>query len=247
MSSRPLISTLVPSVSALLSAPLVSTFIFFDIETTGLLTPVHNPRITEICFHAVGRNEFVGSLAGVNPRVVHKLSLCFRPGALIDPVASEITKLTDAKLKNELEFDGGAHQLISSFIGRFAQPACLVAHYGDAFDFPILKAELARIGKDLPQDLLVVDSLKIFQELETGVKPTTEPLAKKSRTSYSKNRVSYKIGDVYKRRYKKKPKVLHAAEADVETLLLASVATAGEFARLADANASTFGQVYKLW
>ena len=225
----------------------VSTFIFFDIETTGLRTPIHNPRITEICFHAVGRDEFLGSLAGVNPRVVHKLSLCFKPGASIDAEAAELTKLTDAKLKNELEFDGGAHQLISSFIGRFAQPACLVAHYGDAFDFPILKAELARIGKDLPQDLLVVDSMKIFQELETGVKPEDRAV-KKPRIYFSRtNSISFKLKDIYERRYNEKPEVLHAAEADVDTLLRASVVDAAEFARLADSTATPFSQVNKLW
>ena len=56
------------------------------------------------------------------------------------------------------------------------RPVCLVAHFGLGFDFPLLRAELEKIGFDfgsnsdeiglsLADDLLVVDSLEAFRQI----------------------------------------------------------------------------------
>lgn len=43
---------------------------------------------------------------------------------------------------------------------------CFVAHNGDRFDYPILKAELYKIGCELYDDILCIDSLQMFRHLE---------------------------------------------------------------------------------
>jgi hypothetical protein len=37
--------------------------------------------------------------------------------------------------------------MVKEFIERLPQPVCLIAHNGHKFDFPIIQAELYRIGK----------------------------------------------------------------------------------------------------
>jgi hypothetical protein len=36
-----------------------------------------------------------------------------------------------------------------SFLNRLKTPMCMIAHYGFKFDFPILKSEIANVGKVL--------------------------------------------------------------------------------------------------
>jgi hypothetical protein len=36
-----------------------------------------------------------------------------------------------------------------SFLNRLKKPMCMIAHYGFKFDFPILKSEIANVGKVL--------------------------------------------------------------------------------------------------
>lgn len=67
----------------------IKTFIFFDIETTGLpSTENRKTKITELCLNAV-RSEHVEM--GTYPRIQNKLTLCFNPQKLIQPIAAEIT------------------------------------------------------------------------------------------------------------------------------------------------------------
>ena len=59
--------------------------------------------------------------------------------------------------------------LLRFFIQRQAPPVCLVAHNGHQFDFPLLKSEMQRLGKDLPEGLLCADSLEAFKAIDEEV------------------------------------------------------------------------------
>ena len=69
--------------------------------------------------------------------------------------------------------------ILTLFIKQLVPPICLVAHNGNGFDFPLLKAELNRLGRDLPSEILCVDSLEVLQALdecvlENGSSPITK-------------------------------------------------------------------------
>ena len=44
-------------------------------------------------------------------------------------------------------FDEDLFNVLYSFIKRFPQPVCLIAHNGNGFDFPILRYAVQKIGK----------------------------------------------------------------------------------------------------
>lgn len=63
---------------------------FFDVETTGLPAPGKDVGITELACVAVSREHFEAS-RGLPFRVLHKLVLCVKPQAPMDPVAARIS------------------------------------------------------------------------------------------------------------------------------------------------------------
>lgn len=140
--------------------PKVSSLVFFDLETTGL----SNPKITEISLCAVERDHFLSSKEPI-PRVNNRLNLCIYPTRLIDLKAAEMTQLDNYVLQNQSPFNIDVFNLISSFLNRLPTPVCLIAHNGNRFDFPILKAEIEKLGKKLAEDLLCADSLSVFKAL----------------------------------------------------------------------------------
>lgn len=67
----------------------IKTFVFLDIETTGLPSQEHNKtKMTELSMIAVQENHI---RLGVFPRVQNKLNLCFNPRKLISFEAEELT------------------------------------------------------------------------------------------------------------------------------------------------------------
>lgn len=77
----------------------IQSFIFFDIETTGLPFEEYNrTRITEMCFVAV-QSEHIS--LGVYPRVQNKLALCFNPQKMISPTATELTGMYNLQCYKE--------------------------------------------------------------------------------------------------------------------------------------------------
>ncbi|XP_065565533.1 uncharacterized protein LOC136030457 isoform X2 [Artemia franciscana] len=122
----------------------INTFVFFDLETTGLKNPV---RITEICLVAVTRDSLLKTMKNferlknmsvasnnllqeVHPRVISKISLCTKPMKDIEKSASVITGLSNLDLANLSQFDGSTIATINHFLGQFVKPLCLVAHNG---------------------------------------------------------------------------------------------------------------------
>lgn len=73
--------------------PKFATFVFFDIETTGLPYQEFNrTKITEFACVACSRNDVMNHTTV--PRVIHKLTKCVHPGKSIDREASAISGKT---------------------------------------------------------------------------------------------------------------------------------------------------------
>lgn len=123
-----------------------NSLVFFDLETTGL-PAYHSPKITELSFCAVERNQFLNGQPKEIPRVTNRLNLCIYPSRLVDPEATNKTKLDNYNLEHQSRFDEDVFSVIFSFLNRLKRPICLIAHNGFNFDFPILRSEIAKLGK----------------------------------------------------------------------------------------------------
>ena len=55
-------------------------------------------------------------------------------------------------------------EIINTFLTCISSPVCLVAHNRNAYDFPLLKAELEKIGMQLNPGILCADSLPGIKE-----------------------------------------------------------------------------------
>ncbi|KFM62880.1 Three prime repair exonuclease 2, partial [Stegodyphus mimosarum] len=141
----------------------IATLVFFDLETTGLGNYVgkSNVQITEISMIAVDKKEFqISNYPDLRDvRIIHKLSLCVRPRSPISPMAAKITGLNDSNLECQQPFDQNAAQTIICFLSHLQKPVCILAHNGNTFDYPLLKAEFKRLTLELPLDLRIADSL----------------------------------------------------------------------------------------
>lgn len=140
----------------------IKTFIFFDSETTGLPCYENNDtRITELCFVAI-QSDHIGA---ASTRVQNKLTLCFNPKRTINPIAVEKTGLSNQLLECQLDFNDAAVNTIQNFFNLQRQPICLVAHNGNEFDFPILRAEINKAGEKIAESIFCVDSLLAFKAM----------------------------------------------------------------------------------
>lgn len=153
----------------------VKTLVYFDLEATGLKSS-GRPRICEISFVAVNIEDVLQLGLKLNedrklcencflPRIVNKLTLCVYPMAIIVPLVSDLTGLDNYNLSGQSNFTNTTAGLLNSFLSCLPSPVCLVAHNGNAYDFPLLKAELEKLGTELHPATLCVDSLLGFREL----------------------------------------------------------------------------------
>lgn len=127
--------------------PLVcSSLVFFDLETTGIPAQ-HHPRITELSFCSVERSQFITCPIGQLPRVTNRLNLCIYPSRRVELEATQKTLLDNWNLEHQGRFDEDVFNLLDSFLRRLKKPVCLIAHNGNNFDFPILKAEINKLGR----------------------------------------------------------------------------------------------------
>ncbi|XP_071949226.1 three prime repair exonuclease 2-like [Antedon mediterranea] len=210
----------------------IKSFVFLDLESSALL-PCERPKITEICLIAVHRSSINGSTSSTSsppviPRVVDKMTLCLYPNKQIH--SGDMTGLDNSiLLENEKKgFDSNLVDCINAFLNRQTKPVCLVAHNGERFDFPLLKTELNYIDCSLPCDVLCVDSLIAFQDIDDKLEARPEnqnntlPVMSSTSNEHSpskKRKVSYKLAEIYKRTFGKLPENVHNAEADVVTLI----------------------------
>ncbi|XP_048000887.1 three-prime repair exonuclease 1-like [Leguminivora glycinivorella] len=144
----------------------IATYVFFDLETTGLPRDEFNKtKITELCMVAVKREHVLYALPGRVPRVLHKLTRCFNPGKRITEGSSEITGLDNFLLEHESYFDIRIFNMIDNFLNTLTKPACFITHNGRNFDFPILKRQLDMLNVKFSDDLLCADSLDAFSDI----------------------------------------------------------------------------------
>ncbi|KAL1517765.1 hypothetical protein ABEB36_001490 [Hypothenemus hampei] len=141
----------------------IKTFVFFDLETTGLpLFENNKTRITELTLLAI-QNAHV-SLGSI-PRVQNKLSICFNPYRLICSDSERLTGLSNQMLEHMSPFNQNTVHMINNFLDHHPRPICLVAHNGNRFDYPILQAEIQKTGLKLLDDVVCIDSLEVFRDL----------------------------------------------------------------------------------
>lgn len=143
----------------------INTYIFVDLETSGFPWMERNcTQITEIALVAVKREHILVE-SNTAPRVLNKLSMCFKTSMKINDRVENITGLSNQLLDNENQFNQEGASLIKTFIELQMSPACIVSHNGCGFDFPILRAEFARVNVSLPDDLLCTDTLQMFRSI----------------------------------------------------------------------------------
>ncbi|XP_062975202.1 three prime repair exonuclease 2 [Elgaria multicarinata webbii] len=212
------------------------TFVFLDIETTGL--PHDQPRMAELCLFAVNRHSLQRSQMDILmtpqerlPRIIDKLTLCIDPQKPFTFEAQRITALSkqDLEENHKPPMNKAVVEALKGFLDRQAGPVCLVAHNGNGFDFPILRTELRQVGADLPGNTGCLDTLPAFRDLVKGP------------------RMSYRLGDLYRHFYSQDPTRAHSAEGDVITLLLVFLAKAPELLLWATIHASSWGQISTLY
>ncbi|XP_039749296.1 uncharacterized protein LOC120626072 [Pararge aegeria] len=158
----------------------ISTFVFIDLETTGLPQEENNKtKITEISMVAVKRQHILDTRKGCAPRVQHKLTMCFNPGRMVHPDGTKVTGLCNNLLEHEPFFNLEVFTLINTFLNLLTKPICLIAQNGHNFDFPIFKNHLVKLGISLADDLTCADCLHAFYDImeemkEVNIKPKTD-------------------------------------------------------------------------
>ena len=151
------------------------SFVFLDVESTGLFSTDSSPKITELSMIAVGTSRFEEMAR--NPRksireVFNKLTLVFFPGKNVGFQAAQVTKLDAMMLEDQARFDPAAVAMINAFLGRLKKPALLVAHNGLKFDLNLLRKEAENVGGKLDfEGCFFWDSLIGFREIFQQRKP----------------------------------------------------------------------------
>ena len=167
------------------------------------------------------------------PRVINNLNLCFNPGALIPDKVSELTGLNNELLKQQSRFSQSTGIVLKSFLDHLTPPVCLVAHNGDRYDYPLLKAELECVGHDdLGPDVHVVDSLQSLRKI------FDEPEVKKKLNFDKPN--SFSLPKLHEHIFGNKPKTSHGSEVDVMALIRVCAFIAEAFVKYAECHSSSF-------
>ncbi|XP_063369548.1 uncharacterized protein LOC134657901 [Cydia amplana] len=147
--------------------PHIATYVFFDLETTGLPHLERNrTKIIELCFVATSRKEIEKCRYREIPPV-SKITLVFNPQRPMQSKVVELTGFTNKLLEHAPTFKQKTKSLVA-FLEELEKPVCLVAHNGNIFDYKLLQTEFNEAGETLPRDLLCVDSIIGFRKLLKG-------------------------------------------------------------------------------
>ena len=173
----------------------INTLVYFDIEATGLKSS-GKPRICEISLVAVNTQDVLN--LGVTrkednqfcevsflPRIVNKLTLCVYPMAVVIPLVSDLTGLDNYNLSGQSTFNKNTSELINNFLSSLPAPVCLIAHNGNAYDFPLLKAELEKLGTNLNAEILCADSYRGIKEIFSQKEETKNETLKETSDKYN--------------------------------------------------------------
>ena len=173
----------------------INTLVYFDIEATGLKSS-GKPRICEISLVAVNTQDVL-NLGVTNkkdnqfcevtfsPRIVNKLTLCVYPMAIIVPLVSDLTGLDNYNLSGQSTFTKNTSDLINNFLACLPAPVCLIAHNGNAYDFPLLKAELEKLGTNLDAEILCADSYRAIKEIFSKKEENKNEILKETEDKYN--------------------------------------------------------------
>ncbi|XP_033326094.2 three-prime repair exonuclease 1 isoform X1 [Megalopta genalis] len=148
------------------------TCIFFDLETTGLITKCM-PKITELSLIAVSRNA-ISVETGTLPRVLSKLVLPINPVKEIPKAIETLTGLSNESVDNVGSFTRDTYDLIISFINRLTPPVCFIAYNGNKYDYPILLWELGNINVDVDKAILSIDMMLLIKDYFKNVHSITD-------------------------------------------------------------------------
>ncbi|XP_070534095.1 three-prime repair exonuclease 1-like [Ptychodera flava] len=182
----------------------IQTFVFMDLEATGLPSGKKLPDVIELAMRAVPRKALTkASTEADEPRVQDKLLMCITPEKPVVPRAQKMTGLSKDMLEKYGKQRTNKLLVVSvkSFLLRQAEPVCLVAHAGDRFDFKVLKREMGKVRTSdsfWNINLYTIDSLLFFQKVLPGESHTLSDLCD--------NYLTYEPSS-------------HTAEGDTETLL----------------------------
>jgi len=130
-----------------------------------------------------------------------------------------IQGLHNFNLAEQPTFDDATVTLINKFIQLQKEPVCLVAHNGNKFDFPILKAAVNDTGQELSSKLLCVDSLDLFQQVFARQSQMMEEDTSDTHTQTQEKVASFRLGAVYKACFGEEIVNAHSAEADCLALV----------------------------
>ncbi|EDW78163.1 uncharacterized protein Dwil_GK24851 [Drosophila willistoni] len=152
----------------------INTFAVIDLETCNLPALNYNrTSITELCIYAFDSGILKDNVADGDapqileaPRVIHKLNLLFQPTMMVHPDAERLTGLNNYILERESRLNENSAQMIINFVRHLPGRICLVAHNGWSFDFPIVRQAFEKLSLSFPEDMLCVDSLRAFIEID---------------------------------------------------------------------------------
>ncbi|KAJ8704797.1 hypothetical protein PYW08_012117 [Mythimna loreyi] len=239
----------------------IETYVFFDLETTGLIEGKDVPSITELGMLAVKRKHFLETRPDQELRVQHKFRMCFNPHRPLSDKSVELSGLTNELLEQEPELNAEAVDAISSFINCLQKPLCLIAHKGLKYHFPVLKYHLRRIEKQLniSKEVICTDSLYAFCDLleqeKRGVGENLNEFMRENVTTYEeldrgkyfwtecKPDDSYQLKDIYARECPEAGLEGNRAENHCTMMLKVAHRRAGRFSEWVARNHCFFYQV----
>ena len=136
----------------------VKTLVYFDLEATGLKSS-GRPRISELSLIAVNVHDVLQMNKEMTENMERRtIESCVHQ-------TSDITGLDNYNLTGQSKFSKSTGDLINNFLSLLPAQVCLVAHNGNAYDFPLLKAELEKAGTQLKSDVFCIDSYVGIRQL----------------------------------------------------------------------------------
>ena len=180
------------------------------------------------------------------PRVMNKLTICVYPMATIRPEVSGITGLDNYNLSGQATFDKETGQLLNIFLERLPKPLCLVAHNGDSYDFPLLKAELEKAGVMIPYDTLCADSYVGIKEI---FKRSKDALQIQNKLDFIciRKPTSYSLINLHKHLLGYSPIQSHGAEVDCSALIKTTAVLGIEWVNWVKENCQLLSKCMKMW
>ena len=115
--------------------------------------------------------------------------------ATIVPDVTNITGLDNYNLTVQTKFDKDIAKMLKIFLS----PVCSVAHNGNLYDFPLLKAELEKAGTELDSQILCADSYVGMKEIFKKIGHINEKVIvedKKLEESDVRNHVKIEVDSV---------------------------------------------------